>query len=372
MSALAQSENRVHPPQSLKQVKEMLRLIDLSSPPDDVLMEISKQSGQKFKDAIANCINKDDNWQVDYAYLNNLLFAVSQAAKKTLEQLAFGTVEIKRLILIGNHEGDRFRKHLVNARQNGRPASDMDYLRRIMAVYGGQSLNAPTHNETSEPRQSEQRQSEQQRQAVRNDPPQRPEPPADNYAQHRGGRSADNVTRFPERNSNPGQSEMDLPEKGDDFQSRHIYGGKNAICFNADEKRNGGDKTVRIEAAIALKERQYDWKDKISIQLSHQEMMGVFSVLMGWIPIYEGKGHGPQNEKSFSIKTQDQGAYKFYISVNCKDKQSRSVPVMAFDGARLATFILGQMMKNEPDNIKPEMYVQMVKHFAVLTQQKAG
>lgn len=180
----------------------------------------------------------------------------------------------------------------------------------------------------------------------------------------RSGGAVSNVAAFPSQQKAKDNETVDA----DGYASRHIYGGKNAICFNADEKKSG-DKTVRIEAAVAVRERQYDWKDKISIQLSHQEMIGVFSVFMGWVPSFEGKGHGAQSEKSFSIKMQDHEVYKFYLSVNCKDKASRSAPISAFDGARLATFLLSQMLKNETD-IDQALYVQMLRHFATLLVKK--
>jgi hypothetical protein len=382
MSALAHTNNRVMPPQSLKAVKEMLNTLNIVPPGDDVMLEISKQVGDKFKQALTDSINKEDDWQKSYTYLNNLFFAVSKNTRMLLEQMGFGTIETRRLILIGTSEGDNFRKHLISAKQNNRPTSDMDYLRRIMAIYGGQPLKAPTattspltekHAEPAQcPQEQPRRQEQQAQQAQRSESSQRPEPPDDFY-QSDDKPQRGNVARFPERTSNSAQSEMDLPEQQDDsFLSRHIYGGKNAICLNADEKRNGGDKTVRLEAAVSIGERKYDWKDKISIQLSHQEMMGVFSVLMGWIPNFEGKGHGFQNEKSFSFKVQDHDLYKFYISVNCKDKQSRSVPINALDGARLATFIFGQMIKNEPPGMQHDTYIQFIKHFALLSLKRAG
>lgn len=344
--------NSVPAPQGLKQAKEMLNNIQLPAPPDELLMEIGKIEGAQFKNAIACCVNKEDGWQEEYAYLNNILFAVSANARKALAQLGFGEVQYQHLIRIGHHEGANFRKHLVNAKQNQQKA-DMDYLRRVMASYGIGQLN--------------------QSQA----PQQRPEPEAPRHqpqqnTQRQPSAPRDNVANFPDRRPNPNQNDLDLSDQDNGYLSRHIYGGKNALCFNAGaEKKDGGDKTVNLEAAVSIGDRKYDWKDKISLKLSHQEMMGVYSVLMGWIPSFEGKGHGMQNEKSFSIKIQDHDQYKFFVSVNCKDKPSRSVPINAFDAARIATLLLGQMMKNE-SGVDVATYIQTIKHFAMLSAKKAS
>ena len=133
-------------------------------------------------------------------------------------------------------------------------------------------------------------------------------------------------------------------EEGKEYLSEHIYGGKAAVCFNADQTR-GGLYTIRIEAAEANAQRVYDWKGKVSIQLSSRELPLVLATLMLWVPKFEGKGHGANNEKWFTLERQGS---KMFLSVCAKGKSPRGVPIMAGDGYALTVLIIRQMLKNSP------------------------
>lgn len=382
----------------------MLSALSLRVPNDDILLQISKMDGERFKAALASAINNDVSSGLSLRYLNNVSYALSQTVSMRLAHLGFSDIPSSVLVQIGIKEGDAFRQHLSHAVSNNKPYADMSYLRSVLTAYGWVDSRGGSAEQfssavkeaitvvlpvdvrpiTSLTEVEKIRHIEQglQHNEKSDDVP----PYLDNMPDNdlscqpvvrtkrnlgigvgsatKSDGAVSNVAAFPMQHRVKESDAVDV----DGYASRHIYGGKNAICFNADEKKNG-EKTVRIEAAMAVRERQYDWKDKISIQLSHQEMIGVFSVFMGWVPSFEGKGHGVQSEKSFSVKMQDHDIYKFYLSVNCKDKASRSAPISAFDGARLATFLLSQMLKNEVD-IDQALYVQMLKHFATLLAKK--
>ncbi|WP_049820940.1 hypothetical protein [Methylibium petroleiphilum] len=146
-----------------------------------------------------------------------------------------------------------------------------------------------------------------------------------------------------------------------EYLSQHIYGGKAALCFSADQTR-AKVHTVRLEAAEASATRQYDWQRKIAIQLSQRELPLVLAVFMGWINRFEGKGHGENNSKWFTIEQQGN---KLYLSVNAKGQSPRGVPIMPGDGYAVTTLLMRQMLKNDPF-LTPEILLSLVRKQAEL------
>lgn len=146
-----------------------------------------------------------------------------------------------------------------------------------------------------------------------------------------------------------------------EYLSQHIYGGKAALCFSADQTRAKVN-TVRLEAAESCAIRQYDWQRKIAIQLSQRELPLVLAVFMGWINRFEGKGHGENNSKWFTIEQQGN---KLYLSVNAKGQSPRGVPIMPGDGYAVTTLLMRQMLKNDPF-LTPEIMLSLVRKQAEL------
>ncbi|MBG6083218.1 hypothetical protein [Rubrivivax gelatinosus] len=151
----------------------------------------------------------------------------------------------------------------------------------------------------------------------------------------------------------------------EDYLSQHIYGGKAAACFNADVTR-GGTHTVRIEAATSSGARQYDWQRKIALQLSQRELPLVLAVFMGWLPRFEGKGHGENNSKWFTLENQGN---KLYLSVNAQGQAPRGVPIMAGDSYAVTTLLIRQMLRNDPF-LSPEIVLSLVRKEAGLAQSE--
>ena len=50
-----------------------------------------------------------------------------------------------------------------------------------------------------------------------------------------------------------------------------IYGGKAALCVETDDTRQN-EPTLRLEAALATAPNIFDWKQKIAIQLTADEL----------------------------------------------------------------------------------------------------
>lgn len=135
-------------------------------------------------------------------------------------------------------------------------------------------------------------------------------------------------------------------EQRPEYLSHHCYGGKAALCVQADETRGSKPRqTVRIEAAVATAPRSYNWTDKVAIQLTRQELLQVAAVLMGLQPGVSYQNHGENNDKGFEVKNQKGG---IFVRVFAKDKGVRAVPVTAEDAAEVQAIIFRAILKNWP------------------------
>lgn len=131
----------------------------------------------------------------------------------------------------------------------------------------------------------------------------------------------------------------------EDRLSVHVYGGKAALCFEADKTKAGFD-TVALDAAASSGPRQYNWGNKVRIQLTRGELPVVAAVLIGALPSCEFKSHGPNKDKGFSIERQAGG--KVFIKVMAANEGVKAVPVMASDIFYVTSLFLRQIQKSHP------------------------
>lgn len=126
--------------------------------------------------------------------------------------------------------------------------------------------------------------------------------------------------------------------------SVHVYGSKAALCFEPDMTR-GGVHTIALDAALATGQRQYDWQNKIRVQLTQTELPVAACVLLGWIPRCEYRNHGPDNDKGFSLENQ---TGRVFVRVFAKGLGLRAVPIEPPDIYRVTTLFLRQLRENSP------------------------
>ncbi|WP_144402094.1 hypothetical protein [Geoalkalibacter subterraneus] len=136
----------------------------------------------------------------------------------------------------------------------------------------------------------------------------------------------------------------------DENLSHHVYGGKAALCFETDTTRGGKDGknaifTIALDGAASTAPRQYDWANKVRIQLTRDELPVVTAVLLGLLPSCEYRNHGVAKDKGFSIE--DQGD-KLFIKIFAKDSPVKAVPVTAEDAFYVAQLFVRQLRKNAP------------------------
>lgn len=127
-----------------------------------------------------------------------------------------------------------------------------------------------------------------------------------------------------------------------DRASFHVYGGKAALCFEADMTRSGVH-TIALDAAVAISPKQYNWGKKVRLQLTRSELPIVTAVLLGVLNSCEFKNHGQDNSKGFSMERQAGG--KVFIKVMAKGEGVKAVPVEAPDVFFVAALFVRQLQK---------------------------
>ena len=123
-----------------------------------------------------------------------------------------------------------------------------------------------------------------------------------------------------------------------------VYGGKAALCIEPDETRQG-EPTLRIEAARATAPRKYDWRQKLSLQLTREELPVIAATVLGLLPRCAYNNHGPNQDKGLEIV--HQGTHLF-VRVFQKDRGVVAVPVTAADSYALGALCLRQLRKTAP------------------------
>lgn len=132
--------------------------------------------------------------------------------------------------------------------------------------------------------------------------------------------------------------------KENSYDTVHVYGGKAALCFEADMTR-GEVPTVALDGTRAVGERQYDWNSKTRVQMTRMELPIVASVFLGFLPSCEFKNHGPENNKGFSIENQ---GGKLYTKVFAPETVI-GVPISPGDAFFVSQLIITQLCKQRPE-----------------------
>lgn len=132
--------------------------------------------------------------------------------------------------------------------------------------------------------------------------------------------------------------------EGGERVSVHVYGGKAALCFEADETR-GAVPTIALDAASASGPRQYDWRNKVRVQWTKGELPAVLAVLVGSALKVEFHNHGPDNDKGYSVEHQGD---KLFVRVWAKDRGVKAVPVTLEDAFYVTELILRQLHRGAP------------------------
>lgn len=170
-------------------------------------------------------------------------------------------------------------------------------------------------------------------------------------------------SRAPAREDTP----RNRPSADRDRYSVHAYGGKAALCFEADQTRRGAA-TVSIDAADATAPREYDWQSKIRIQLTQNELPQVAAVFLGLLPGCKFSSHGQASNKSIEFRRQTGKANQLmFVRVIEAEKKAKAVPISNADCFRVEALIMHQLKVQHP-YLDGTMLMAMLRSIAVAEQ----
>jgi len=137
------------------------------------------------------------------------------------------------------------------------------------------------------------------------------------------------------------------------FVSRAAYGAKAAFTMQMAKSRPSsssedaeGFYTVNIEAAPAKSEsggnRSFDWQNKITLQLTRNELVVVAAVFYGFMSSCTFSSHGPANDKGFSMERKDGGIIARVNATGRSYAVKLTPPDIFYMGAILTRQLLAQ------------------------------
>lgn len=116
----------------------------------------------------------------------------------------------------------------------------------------------------------------------------------------------------------------------------HLYGGSAAVCFEG-TTLNGGQPTLNIDVAPKPDGRNVDWSQKITLQLSHNELVIVTGIFLGYAP----KIQCGRPDKGINVARQ---TGKVYLSASAGSGKIFGVPLDVGDTAKAADFFLARLI----------------------------
>ena len=150
------------------------------------------------------------------------------------------------------------------------------------------------------------------------------------------------------------------------YYSFKIFGGSAALCVSEARTRVGNLYTVQIEGAGVLdggSRKEFDWRNKIVIQLTVQEAYQLLALFENLIPRVKFDGHGRTHDKSLQIEFQES---QYFVRIIQRGRAAVAVPVRAVDAIPIVALLYKQLLRNEP-HLRIEDIRTMVARMAAMS-----
>ncbi|MGI4890871.1 MAG: hypothetical protein ACRYGJ_17550 [Janthinobacterium lividum] len=132
------------------------------------------------------------------------------------------------------------------------------------------------------------------------------------------------------------------------YYSFKIFGSAAALCVSEARTRSSNQHTIQVEGAQALggggARREFDWENKIIIQLTVQEAYLTLALFENLIPSVRFDGHGRTHDKSLHIDFQDS---HYFVRVIQRGRAAVALPVTAVDAIRIVALLYKQLLAND-------------------------
>jgi hypothetical protein len=131
------------------------------------------------------------------------------------------------------------------------------------------------------------------------------------------------------------------------YYSFKIFGSGAALCLSEALTRSSNQHTIQIEGALALGEgrREFDWQNKIIVQLTVQEAYMALALFENLIPNVKFDGHGPAHDKSLHVNFQNS---HYFVRVIQRGRAAIALPVRPVDAIQIIALLYRQLLANEP------------------------
>ncbi len=131
--------------------------------------------------------------------------------------------------------------------------------------------------------------------------------------------------------------------------------------------RRSNQHTIQIEGALVLEggqRKEFDWRNKIVVQLTVQEAYLALALLERFIPIVKFDGHGYAHDKSLHMSVQES---HYFVRVMQRGRAAVAVPVRAADAVPIQALLYKQLIANEP-HLRIEDVCTMVERMAQMVK----
>jgi hypothetical protein len=131
------------------------------------------------------------------------------------------------------------------------------------------------------------------------------------------------------------------------YHSFKIFGSAAALCVSEARTRSSDQCTIQIEGALALGggRREFDWQNKIIIQLTVQEAYLALALFENRLPCVKFDGHGRTHDKSLHINFQDS---HYFVRVIQRGRAAVALPVRPVDAIPIVSLLYKQLLRNDP------------------------
>jgi len=131
------------------------------------------------------------------------------------------------------------------------------------------------------------------------------------------------------------------------YYSFKIFGSGAALCVSEARTRSSNQHTIQIEGALTLGggRREFDWQNKIIVQLTVQEAYTALALFENLIPSVKFDGHGRAHDKSLHIDFQES---HYFVRVIQRGRAAIALPVRPVDTIQIVALLFRQLIANEP------------------------
>ena len=148
-----------------------------------------------------------------------------------------------------------------------------------------------------------------------------------------------------------------------------IYARSAALTIEPQMNAAGDTATIGIDAARKIQRcKNYDWQNKITVQVAGGELPTVLSVLLGYKVDCEFKYHGRLKNKCYAVRLQEQGDL---IMLSSAESGSIAVPVTPSDLFVLSTLVLLTLQQNLV-NLSDYSLLEILKLSYTTAEQSIG